>query len=42
MRMLHLNTKQAELIRILFSIGLTAFVALGAFIVIEHLTILYE
>ena len=42
MRMLHLDTKQAELVRILFSIGLTAFVGLGTFIVIQHVTVLYE
>jgi hypothetical protein len=42
MRVPHLDTKQAELVRILFSIGLAAFVGLGTFIVVQHLTVLYE
>jgi hypothetical protein len=37
MRILHLDTKQVELVRLLFSIGLTAFVGVGTFIVIRHL-----
>jgi len=37
MRILHLNIKQVELLRLLFSIGLTAFVAVGTFLVIRHL-----
>jgi hypothetical protein len=41
-RILHLDTKQVELVRILFSIGLTAFVGLSTFIVNRHLTVLYE
>ena len=40
--MLPLDTKQAELASILFSIGLTVFIGLGTFIVIQHLTVLYE
>ena len=37
MRVLHLNTKQAEILRFMFSIGLTAFVSLGTFLAIRHL-----
>ena len=37
MRVLHLNAKQVELLRVLFSVGLTAFVAVGTFLVIRHL-----
>ena len=40
MRMLHLDSKQVEVVRVL--IGLTAFVGFGTFIVIRHLTVLYE
>jgi hypothetical protein len=42
MRILHLDTKQVELVRLLFSIGLTAFVGLGTLIVIRHLIGLHE
>jgi hypothetical protein len=37
MRSLHLSTKQVELVRLLFSIGLTAFVSVGTFLLIRHL-----
>ena len=33
----HLNEKQVHLARVLFSIGLTAFVALGSFLTIRFL-----
>jgi hypothetical protein len=41
MRILHLDTKQVELVRVLFSIGLTAFVGVGTVIVIRYLIGLY-
>ena len=41
-RILHLDTKQVEFVRVLFSIGMTAFVSVGAFVVIRHLVGLYE
>jgi hypothetical protein len=37
MRVLHLNTKQVELLRLLFSIGLTSSVGVGAFLTIRYL-----
>jgi hypothetical protein len=37
-----LNTKQVELLRVLFSMGLTAFVGAGTFVVIRYLTGLSE
>jgi hypothetical protein len=39
---LQLSTKQAELLRVLFSMGLTAFVGAGTFVVIRYLTGLSE
>jgi len=42
MRVIYLKTKQVELLRILFSIGLTAFVSLGTFLAIRHLIGLSE
>jgi hypothetical protein len=39
MRMLHFNTKQVELLRLLFSIGVTVFVAAGTLLVIRHLSV---
>ena len=39
---LHLSTKQAELLRVLFSMGLTAFIGAGTFVVIRYLTGLSE
>jgi len=38
----HLSTKQAHLLRILFSIGLTAVIGAGTFVVIRYLTKLSE
>jgi hypothetical protein len=37
MRVIHLKTKQVELLRILFSFGLTAFVGVGTFITLLYL-----
>ena len=37
MRGVHLSIKQVHLLRVLFSIGLTAFVGVGTFLVIRHL-----
>jgi hypothetical protein len=37
MWVLHLNTKQAEILRLMFYIGLTAFVSMGTFLEIRHL-----
>ena len=37
MRGVQLSTKQVHLVRVLFSIGVTAFVALGSFLTIQHL-----
>jgi hypothetical protein len=36
------STKQAELLRVLFSMGLTAFIGAGTFVVIRYLTGLPE
>jgi hypothetical protein len=41
-RILHLDTKQVELVRVLFSIDMTAFVSVGTFVIIRHLVGLYE
>ena len=38
MRILHLNTKQVELVRVLFSISMTVFVAVGWFLALRYLT----
>jgi hypothetical protein len=37
MRILHLDTKQVELVRLLFSIGVTVFVGVGSFLAIRYL-----
>ena len=37
MRSLHLDTKQVELVRLVFSIGVTIFVSVGTFLAIRHL-----
>jgi hypothetical protein len=37
MRILHLNTKQVELARVLFSIGMTAFLGVGTFVAMRYL-----
>jgi hypothetical protein len=37
MRILHLDTKQVELVRLLFSIGVTVFVGVGSFLGIRYL-----
>jgi hypothetical protein len=37
-----LNTKQVELLRVLFSIGLTAFVGAGTFAAIRYLSVLSD
>jgi hypothetical protein len=42
MRSLHLNTKQVELVRLLFSIGVTAFVGVGTFLILQYLVGLSE
>jgi hypothetical protein len=42
MRGLHLSIKRVELVRILFSIGLTAFVSVSAFLTIRYLIGLSE
>jgi hypothetical protein len=42
MRFLHLNTKQAEILRLMFSIGLTAFVSVGMVLAIRHRIVLSE
>jgi hypothetical protein len=42
MRSLYLNTKQVELARILFSVGVTAFVSVGTFLAIRYLIGLSE
>jgi hypothetical protein len=42
MRVRHLNSKQAEILRLMFSIGLTAFVSVGTFRAIRHLIGLSE
>jgi len=42
MRVIYLKTKQVELLRILFSIGLTAFVGVGTFMTIRYLVGLSE
>jgi hypothetical protein len=42
MRSLHLSTRQAELARILFSIGMTVSVSVGTFLAIRHLIGLSE
>jgi hypothetical protein len=36
-RILHLDTKQVELVRLLFSIGVTVFVSVGSFLTIRYL-----
>jgi hypothetical protein len=38
MRILRLDTKQVELVRVLFSISVTVFVAVGSFLAIRYLT----
>ena len=42
MRVRHLNSKQAEILRLMFSIGLTAFVNVGTFLETRHLIGLSE
>jgi len=42
MRVIYLKTKQVELLRILFCIGLTAFVGAGTFMTIRYLVGLSE
>ena len=42
MLVLHLNTKQAEIPGLSFSIGLTAFVSVGTSLAIQHLIGLSE
>jgi hypothetical protein len=37
MRSLHLDTKQVELVRLVFSIGVTVFVGVGTFLALRHL-----
>jgi hypothetical protein len=37
MRVIYLSTKQVELLRILFSVGLTALVGVGTFMIIRYL-----
>jgi hypothetical protein len=37
MRSLHLDTKQVGLVRVLFSISMTIFVALGSFLTLRYL-----
>jgi len=37
MRSLHISTKRIELARILFSIGMTAFVSVSTFLTIRYL-----
>jgi hypothetical protein len=37
MRSLHLDTKQVELVRLVFSIGVTIFVSVGTFLAIRYL-----
>lgn len=37
MRILHLEAKQVELVRILFSVGVTIFVSVGTFLAIRYL-----
>jgi hypothetical protein len=37
MRTLHLDAKQVELVRLLFSIGVTVFVGVGSFLAIRYL-----
>jgi hypothetical protein len=37
MRSLHLDAKQVELVRLVFSIGVTIFVSVGTFLAIRHL-----
>jgi hypothetical protein len=38
MRILHLDAKQVELVRVLFSISMTVFVAVGSFLALRYLT----
>jgi hypothetical protein len=37
MRSLRLDTKKVELVRLVFSIGVTVFVGVGAFLALRHL-----
>jgi hypothetical protein len=37
MRSRHLDTKQVELVRLVFSIGVTVFVSVGTFLAIRYL-----
>ena len=37
MRIVHLDTKQVELVRLLFAVGMTVFVSVGSFLAIRYL-----